>query len=120
MNKMFLALTCATFLVPLAAVAGDQDFTLVNKTGYQIDEVYVATPSSKTWGKDIMGDGVLADNAQKIVKFKNSTTSCKWQMSVKFEDGSNVEWEDAFDLCTVEKITLKYSKSTGVTTAVAE
>ncbi len=117
MKKFGLALVTAAFLSPLAAQAGDQDFTLINKTGYQIDEVYVATPSSKSWGKDIMGDGVLGNGAKKMVKFKNSTTACDWQLAVKFSDGSEVEWEDAFDLCEVEVITLKYNKGTGVTSA---
>lgn len=117
MKKFAITLAVAAFLAPIAAQAGDQDFTLVNKTGYQIDEVYVATPSSKNWGRDIMGDGVLANNAKKMVKFSNATTACKWQLAVKFSDGSDVEWEDPVDLCEVETITLKYNKSTGVTTA---
>jgi len=120
MRNISFALATAAFLLPMTANAGDQDFTLVNKTGYQIDEVYVATPSSKSWGHDIMGDGVLANNAKKQVKFKNSTTACKWQLAVKFSDGSEVEWEDPIDLCTVETVTLKYNKGTGVTTAVTE
>ena len=120
MKKIVFALVFSASISPLAAMAGEQDFTLVNKTGYQIDEVYVATPSSKSWGNDIMGDGVLADNAQKIVKFKPSTSACKWQLSVKFEDGSTVEWENAVDLCSIDKITLKYNKGTGVTSAISE
>lgn len=120
MKTFVFALTVAAVLSPFAATAGDQDFTLVNKTGYQIDEVYVSTPNAKSWGKDIMGDGVLANNAKKVVKFKSSTTACNWQLAVKFEDGSDVEWDDPIDLCTVEKVTLKYNKGTGVTTAVTE
>ena len=38
-----------------AAQASDADFSLRNKTGYQIDEVYVSGHSSKSWGRDIMG-----------------------------------------------------------------
>ncbi|OAN47738.1 hypothetical protein [Magnetospirillum moscoviense] len=117
MKKFGLVFTAVLAMSPLAAWAGDQDFTLVNKTGYQIDEVYVATPSSKSWGKDIMGDGVLANGAKKNVKFKNSTTACNWQLAVKFSDGSDVEWDEPFDLCEVEVITLKYNKSTGITSA---
>ena len=120
MKKIIITLVAAAMLSPFAVRAGEQDFTLVNKTGYQIDEVYVATPNSKSWGKDIMGDGVLANGAKKVVKFKSATTACNWQLAVKFEDGSDVEWEQPLDLCTVETVTLKYNKGTGVTTAVAE
>ena len=41
------------------AFANDADFVLRNKTGYQIDEVYVAPSASKNWGNDIMGTGAL-------------------------------------------------------------
>lgn len=118
MKKLMIAATLC--LAPVAAWAGDQDFTLVNKTGYQIDEVYVATPSSKDWGRDIMGDGVLENGAKKHVKFKNATTACQWQLAVKFSDGSDVEWDEAFNLCTVSVITLKYDKKSGTTNALTE
>ena len=114
-----LALLVAGLLSP-AAFAGEQDFTLVNRTGYQIDEVYVARPSSNSWGNDILGDGVRENGAKKLVKFKPTTSACKWQLAVKFEDGSNVEWAEPFDLCTIETLTLRYNKSSGVTSAVAE
>ena len=50
MRRLFLAtsLLAATFALP--ALAGEQDFKLVNKTGYQIDEVYVSRATSKSWG----------------------------------------------------------------------
>lgn len=117
MRTLAFATAMAALLLPFAAQAGDQDFTLINRTGYQIDEVYVATPSSKSWGRDIMGDGVLAHGAKKLVRFKNSTTACAWQLAVKFSDGSEVEWDEPFDLCTVEEIVLKYNRNTGDTTA---
>jgi len=43
------------------ARANDADFTLKNRTGYQIDEVYVSRHSSNSWGKDVMGSDALAD-----------------------------------------------------------
>ena len=47
-----LKLLFATTLLMLAAAgafASDADFVLKNKTGYQINEVYVAPSSSKNW-----------------------------------------------------------------------
>ena len=38
-----LAVTLA--INPVVILAGDQDFVLVNRTGYDIDEVYVALPN---------------------------------------------------------------------------
>jgi hypothetical protein len=111
------ALAASLFAVP--ALAGDQDFTLTNRTGYTIEQVYVSTPKAKTWGRDILGEGVLEHGRNKLVRFKPATEACKWELKVVFDDKSEVEWE-AFDLCQVHKITLKYDKSTGETSATEE
>ena len=115
-----------TFVVTLC-VAGmpahaqsDQDFTLVNGTEYDIDEVYVASTTSKSWGKDIMGDGVLEAGKRKAVKFRSGTSNCMYNMRVKWGDGSATEWSVDFDLCKISKITLLYNKATDVTTALSE
>jgi hypothetical protein len=44
-----------------AARAGDQDFTLVNKTGVEIHSLHVAPHSSDEWGEDILGKDTLAN-----------------------------------------------------------
>jgi hypothetical protein len=88
--------------------AADQDFTLKNKTGYDIKEVYVSRPSAKSWGNDILGDGILADGTSKMVHFKPTTEACKWELQVVFSDDEKVEWS-AFDLCSVHTITLHYA-----------
>lgn len=53
---------CALFLAA-PAIAGDQNFTLFNKTGNDIAEVYVSPASAKAWGDDVMEDEVLEDTA---------------------------------------------------------
>lgn len=98
----------AAFFLSGAAFAADQDFTLKNRTGYDIKEVYVSRPSAKSWGHDILGEGILADGGSKMVHFKPTTEACKWELQVIFSDGETVEWS-AFDLCTVHTITLHYA-----------
>lgn len=118
--RMRLALAAlAATAVSAPAIAGDQDFTLTNRTGYTIEQVYVSKPTAKTWGKDILGDGLLENGKAKLVRFKPETEACKWELKVVFDDKSEVEWE-AFDLCEIHKITLKYNKSSGETSATAE
>ncbi len=109
----FLALG-ATLAAGGAAYAGDQDFTLVNRTGYQIDEVYVGPHSSSKWGPDIMGTGSLVDGASVKITFKHSNV-CLWDLKVKYDDGEPATWE-SIDLCTVEKITLFYKNNTSTAT----
>ena len=42
-------------LATTVARAGDQDFTLVNKTGVEIHALHVAPHSQDEWGEDILG-----------------------------------------------------------------
>ncbi|MEO8501690.1 MAG: hypothetical protein ABI565_12295 [Vicinamibacteria bacterium] len=87
--------------------AGNQDFVLVNKTGYDIDEVYVAPANEKDWGEDIMGKDTL-DNGDKVtIEFSHKEKECAWDMKIVFSDKEEAVWED-FDLCKVREITLHY------------
>ena len=87
--------------------AGDQDFVLVNKTGYDIDEVYVSPADAKHWGEDVMGKDTL-DNGERVdIKFSHKERDCMWDMKIVFTDKEEAVWED-FDLCKVHEITLRY------------
>ena len=100
-----LAVTLA--INPTVILAGDQDFVLINRTGYDIDEVYVALPNQKDWGEDIMESDTL-DNGQKVtIQFSHKEKECNWDMRIVFSDGEEAIWED-FDLCAVSEITLRY------------
>ena len=105
----FLGLSFALILSVGATVlwAGDQDFVLVNRTGYGIDEVYLSPVKAKTWGDDVMGTDTLANGNKVTIEFAHNATACKWDMKIVFEDGEEAVWE-GFDLCKVSEITLKY------------
>jgi hypothetical protein len=101
------------------AIAGDADFTLANRTGFPIREVYIAASKSSNWGNDRLGDGMLANGRQKLFKFSDKA-SCKQDLQVVFDDdGSQVVWEN-FDLCEINKVTLKYNRSTKEVSADTE
>ena len=101
------------------ASAGDADFTLVNKTGYAIREVYLSPAHKTKWGNDRLGNNTLDNNKQRLFKFADKA-SCKQDLMVVFDDdGSEVTWED-FDLCDLNKITLKYNRKTKLVSADTE
>ena len=113
------AACAATLMTPVAAIAGDADFTLINRTGYAIAEVYLAPANQKTWGRDRLGRSVLDNGRSKLFTFSDSA-HCMQDIQVVFDDdGSSVVWED-FDLCELHKITLRYNRKTGVVSADAE
>ncbi|MGE5475252.1 MAG: hypothetical protein ACM3Q1_01225 [Bacteroidales bacterium] len=109
MKKLLIG-TVAALCLSNVAFAADQDFVLKNRTGYEIKEVYVSRPTAKSWGNDILGEGVLPNGSSKTVRFKPTTSSCKWELQVVFSDGEKVEWE-AFDLCSLHTITLYYENN---------
>ena len=118
MHRLLLASgLLATFALP--ALAANQDFTLFNKTGYQIDEVYVGPVSSDDWGKDIMGKGALGNNESVAISFTAPASVCKWDMKVKYNDGDVAEWHN-LDLCSISKVSLFWNKAAGTSRAVTE
>jgi hypothetical protein len=114
-----LTISVASFLSATAALAGDQDFTLTNKTGYTISEVYVSPSKSSEWEEDVLGQAVLADGDNVEIKFSRATTSCKWDLKVVYDDKETAEW-DGFDLCTISKISISYNRKSGETWATSE
>src|ERR1700679_4077671 len=94
-----------------------QDFKLVNKTGYELKELYVSPSKAADWQDDVLGQATLSDGGSIDIKFHRPNTTCKWDLKVVYSvDSSNAVWSD-IDLCTVEKITIKYNKEADQTTA---
>jgi hypothetical protein len=99
--------------------AGAADFTLVNKTGYTLREVYLSASNKDSWGNDRMGQGYLDNGKSRLFKF-SSKSACQQDLKVVFDDDeSEVVWED-FDLCEINKITLKYNRKDRTVSADVE
>jgi hypothetical protein len=107
-------------LIADGAFASDADFKLKNRTGYQIDEVYVSAHSSGKWGKDLMGSDALADGEVLTVTFPHGGSACQFDIKVKYhDDNSTAEWGDV-NLCQYESISLYWNAKLQVTRAVGE
>lgn len=83
------------------------DFTLVNKTGLTINEVYLSPTNDDEWGEDVMGKDVLANGEKVEITFSSSETECNWDLKIVDEDKDDVEWTK-LNLCTANEITLMY------------
>lgn len=99
--------------------AADQNFKIVNKTGYQIDSIYVSKHSSDDWGNDIMGPNAVPDGSVVNVTFPNKTSGCSFDLKVEYDDGTKAVWEK-LDLCTISKVTIHYNAKTDTTSAETE
>lgn len=101
------------------AVAGDQDFELLNKTGVEIAALYVSPSQADEWGEDILGVDVLPDGESVHIKFSRKETAAKWDIRIEDGDGNSLEWE-GFNLLEISKIALHYNAKTGKATAKYE
>lgn len=119
MRIFVFACLVATSIASPALAQGKQDFTLVNKTGYTIDEVYVSPTNSDNWGNDVMGRDVLNANEYVNISFARKEKTCKWDLQVVYDDKETSEWE-GFDLCKTSKIILYYNRKKGETWAEYE
>jgi hypothetical protein len=112
----------ASLAIGHVAFAGDADFRLTNRTGYDIESVYITPSQSKSWGPDRLGRSMLANGRSREMVFNKQGSVCIYDMKIHWdgygEDDDRV-WEQ-LDLCSINKITLRYNKATDVTTAVFE
>ncbi len=102
---LLLTLSAVTFAAPQQRK--NLDFTLVNKTGVDIMEVYLSPTSDNEWGEDVMGKDIL-ENGQKVdITFSSAETECNWDLKVVDEDDDNIVWTK-LNLCTANEITLMW------------
>lgn len=86
--------------------AGDQDFTLLNKTGIEIHRVYISPHSSDDWGDDVLGKDTLGDGESVDITFGKRTTAAHWDIKVEDEGGHSVTWEN-LNLKEISKVTIR-------------
>lgn len=114
-----ITITLVTVWISLPAFAGEQDFKLVNKTGYQIDEVYVSRTAAQNWGKDVMGRGTLDEDESVDISFSAPPNACRWDLKVRYNDGDEAEWGN-LNLCHINSVTLYWDRKKQTSRAVTD
>jgi ABC-type transport system substrate-binding protein len=113
------AATPATAASPAAATTpgadtsqGKQDFTLINKTGVEIDKLFISPHSSNDWEEDILGRDTLPDGETVDIKFHRSEKAALWDLRIEDSKGNGIEWEN-LNLLEISKVTLFYENGKG-------
>lgn len=112
-----LCLVLGLFLVTSAALSAQVfDFTLVNKTGFIIDEVYVSPADDNEWGEDVLGVDVLANGKSVEITFDETYEFLLlafevelYDLKVVDEDGDEYFWTD-LKLETISNIEISLDK----------
>lgn len=92
------------------AVAGRQDFVLVNKVGFTIHQIFVSPASTDNWEEDVLGNRALPDNAQITVAFPVDASKCVWDLKAVDEQGETAEFA-SLNLCNISKIVLQIEEN---------
>jgi len=91
-----------TSLNVATALAGIQDFTVVNHNDLVIVNLYVSSAKSNSWGRDILGQQVIQSEQEFFVQFNNNSNQCWWDIKTVYEDGSYDVGQ--FNLCETSAI----------------
>ena len=102
--------------IEVAAQAA-QDFTVVNKTGVEINALYVTPHNANQWGEDILGADTLLNGEELDISFSRKERAKLWDLRVEDEDGNYIEWVN-LNLLEISKVTLFYKN--GKATAIVE
>jgi hypothetical protein len=94
------------------------DFTLVNQTGYGIKLLYIGPSNNPEWTDDmeILKGRVFKTGTQMPIRFSPKTKAKKWDIMVKWTDGSKSAQWIGLDLTSIEKLTILYNPETDATT----
>ena len=86
------------------AFGTDRDFTLHNHTHRTIKSLAVSPTGEERWSADILGQDILDDHTDLVVKFYAGESQCDWDVRVEFEDGTSEQVHDV-DLCADSDVT---------------
>ena len=97
---------------PSSQEGANQDFTLVNSTGVEINKVFISPHDTDDWEEDILGRDTLPSGESVDIKFHRSEKAAKWDLRVEDMQGNAIEWEN-LNLLEISKVTLHYDKDKG-------
>ena len=102
---ILIILISVVFTVPLVKAQSVQSFTLINKTGLAIDQLFISATDKAEWDEDLLSVDILPDGAEVEVEFHPSENSCKWDIKIIDKEGDAVEW-NSINLCDAATVTL--------------
>ena len=141
MRKLFLIVAAVVFCMGLVATSSysakpdnsltpvitpsqnpELDFTIVNRTGYDIKALSIGATGTGDWHKDdeVLKGRPFKNGASYDIKFSPRAKDAKWDIMVTWADGDGSEEWLNLKLTEIEKVTLIYDKEKDVTRAIIE
>lgn len=110
---MKLALIAAAALAAAAApLAAEESFYVVNRTGYTVEQIYLAPTRTDNWEEDVLDELTLDDGETFKIDMSRSEDVCLWDLRVVYDDGEDAHWNE-LDLCDISTVILHYDRKRG-------
>ena len=106
MKKIAYLAVFVMLLLPVSALAGPQDFTLINASASNICYVYVSTANTSDWESDILGATQCLAPGEAIDVAFNAGNDAVWDLRVEDENGAFEDYR-GFNLNTISAITIQ-------------
>ena len=113
---MLARIALLTLLLPGLAKAATQDISIINRTGYRIDRIYISESGSRIWGNNVLGVDHLENTERTFVAFDTDTKPCRWDLKVTYHDATQVIWQD-LNICETRRLALFWDEANRITVA---
>jgi hypothetical protein len=107
--RMAAVVTAAMVLATSAARASDPELMLHNRTGVDIQELYVSPAGSGDWRKDVLDGEAVLDGADAEIPLPNIGSTSKWDLKLVDREGASLVWPGV-DVDKNSEVTLRLSK----------
>ncbi len=85
-----------------SALADQRDFTVINNNDLVVEQLYVSSANSKSWGRNLLGSNILESQELFDVQFNNRSNQCSYDIKAVYEDGSYDQIQE--DLCSTGSV----------------
>lgn len=74
------------------AMASDYTFTLINKTGFEIIDLYFSPASRDVWGDEVLTVDTIPNKEKMKINFSRREKAETWDILVNDEQGVSFTW----------------------------
>ena len=82
-----VALMASGCVVEITDASGECDITVANKTGYQLNEIYISDATDGNWGTELLETDVLIDNGEAVFLNFSANPGSNYSLRAIDEDG---------------------------------
>lgn len=93
MKSLFLS-TFLLLTLTTTAVADKYTFTLINKTGFEIIDLFFSPASQKNWGDEVLTVDTIPDKEKLQINVTRKERSQNWDILVNDEQGVSFQWKN--------------------------